>query len=52
MCKVLERPIIISAELARLVDEDLRSLGVHALRGVREPHELFTLPDPPTASAT
>ncbi len=51
MCKVLERPLIVSAELARLLpDENLMSLGFHGLRGVREPHELFTLPDPPLTS--
>ena len=43
MCKTLGRPIILSAELARLVADPLLSLGFHALRGVREPHELFTL---------
>lgn len=44
MCKVLERPLIVSDELARLLpDEKLVSLGFHGLRGVREPHELFTL---------
>jgi adenylate cyclase len=44
MCRTLERPILISAELARLVPDKLVSLGCHALRGVREPHEIFTLP--------
>jgi adenylate cyclase len=43
MCKVLSRPVIISAELARVLPERLVSLGFHALRGVRQPHELFTL---------
>lgn len=45
MSKTLDRPVIISAELARLVPDPLISLGFHALRGVRQPHELFTLPD-------
>ncbi len=45
MCKALHKPILISAELARLVPDKLVSLGVHGLRGVREPHEIFTLPD-------
>jgi adenylate cyclase len=44
MCKSLDKPILISAELAGLVPEQLVSLGVHGLRGVREPHEIFTLP--------
>jgi adenylate cyclase len=43
MCKVLSRPVIISAELARVLPEALVSLGFHALRGIRQPHELFTL---------
>jgi adenylate cyclase len=43
MCKTLERPVILSADVARLVSEPLLSLGFHGLRGVREPHELFTL---------
>ncbi|MGF1639722.1 MAG: adenylate/guanylate cyclase domain-containing protein [Rhodospirillales bacterium] len=45
LCRSLHRPVLISAELARLVGERLVSLGFHALRGVREPHEIFTLPD-------
>jgi adenylate cyclase len=45
MCKVLGRPVVISAELARALPEKLVSLGFHGLRGVREPHELFTLPE-------
>lgn len=44
MCKALHKPILISEELARLVPNELISLGVHGLRGVREPHEIFTLP--------
>lgn len=44
MCKTLARPLVISAEIARLLlPEPLVSLGVHALRGVRRRHELFTL---------
>jgi adenylate cyclase len=43
MCKVLERPVILSAALARVLPEHLVSLGFHALRGIRQPHELFTL---------
>ncbi len=43
MCKTLDRPLVLSAELARLVEEPLLSLGVHVLRGVREPHEVLTL---------
>jgi adenylate cyclase len=43
MCKTLSQPLVISAEVARLLPEPLVSLGVHALRGVRRRHELFTL---------
>ena len=44
MCKTLARPLVISAEFARVCcREPLVSLGVHALRGVRRRHELFTL---------
>jgi adenylate cyclase len=43
MCKTLDRPLVLSADLARLVGEPLLSLGVHVLRGVREPHEVLTL---------
>ncbi len=44
LCKTLHKPILISAELAQLVPDKLVSLGFHVLRGVREPHEVFTLP--------
>ena len=47
MCKTLFKPVLISAELARLVPDRLVSLGFHALRGVREPLEIFTLPSSP-----
>ena len=43
MCKVLGRTLVISADLARLVDEPLVSLGFHDLDGVREPDEVLTL---------
>jgi hypothetical protein len=43
MCKVLGRTLIISADLARLVDEPLVSLGFHDLDGVRGPDEVLTL---------
>jgi adenylate cyclase len=43
MCKVLGQTLVISAELARLVDEPTVSLGFHALEGVPEPDEVLTL---------
>jgi adenylate cyclase len=45
MCKRLEKPVLISEDLARLAREPLVSMGVHGLAGVREPRELFTLPE-------
>ncbi|MBK8174665.1 MAG: adenylate/guanylate cyclase domain-containing protein [Rhodospirillales bacterium] len=45
MCKVLSRPVIISADFANALAEPLTSLGFHGLRGIRQPHELFTLPE-------
>jgi adenylate cyclase len=43
MCKVLGRSVLISDACARHIDEPLTSVGVHALRGVGEPVELFTI---------
>jgi len=45
LCKTMHKPVLISAELARLVPDRLISLGFHVLRGVREPLEIFTLPE-------
>jgi len=46
LCRPLERNVLISAafhEIACACHGELESLGFHALRGVREPQELFTL---------
>jgi adenylate cyclase len=43
MCKTLETSPVVSAAFARHVPERLRPLGRHALRGVAEPQELYTL---------
>ena len=43
MCKTLEVSPIVSAAFAGHVPDRLRSLGRHALRGVAEPQELYTL---------
>ena len=44
LCKVLDRPLLATAPFARLAaDSRLVSLGFHALRGLREPHEIFGL---------
>jgi adenylate cyclase len=44
MCKALDQTILFSAEFARHFPTRLVSLGVHKLRGVSAPQELFTLP--------
>jgi adenylate cyclase len=46
MCKVLGQTLVISADLARIVDEPMVSLGFHALEGVPEPDEVLTLRNP------
>ena len=43
--KVLERPLIASAAFAAEVrGRQMEALGSHALRGIREPQDLYTLP--------
>ena len=46
LCRPLERNLLVSSafhEIACACHGQLQSLGVHGLRGVREPQELFTL---------
>jgi adenylate cyclase len=44
LCKTLGEPLLVTARFAEhTVPGQLRPLGAHALRGVREPQELFTL---------
>jgi adenylate cyclase len=45
LCEPLGRKVLISAELAAAVGSNrrLESLGTHALRGVREPREIYGL---------
>ncbi|MDA0784674.1 MAG: adenylate/guanylate cyclase domain-containing protein [Proteobacteria bacterium] len=45
LCRKLERPVLASQQIADASGESLVSLGFHALRGVREPQEIFTLPE-------
>ncbi|MEP4378002.1 MAG: adenylate/guanylate cyclase domain-containing protein [Alphaproteobacteria bacterium] len=45
MCRKLGRPVLASQRIADASGENLVSLGFHALRGVREPQEIFTLPE-------
>jgi adenylate cyclase len=52
MCKTLGQNVLLSAEFTRHCPNRLVSLGMHTLRGVSAPQELFTLPPaPPPASA-
>ncbi|MCH8992124.1 MAG: right-handed parallel beta-helix repeat-containing protein [Acidobacteria bacterium] len=48
LCKSLDRPLLVSEAFAACAGpcrRRLRSLGVHTLRGVRRPQEVFTLPE-------
>lgn len=45
MTKVLGKLVLISEAVARVSPQPLIDLGSHALRGVRDPQRLFTLPD-------
>lgn len=45
LCRTMDRPVLVSATVAEATNEPVTSLGFHALRGVREPHEIFTLPE-------
>ena len=46
MCRTLQRKLLVSAsfhDAAAASGSRMLSLGFHALRGIREPQELFTL---------
>ncbi|MFY0611293.1 MAG: DUF427 domain-containing protein [Hyphomicrobiaceae bacterium] len=43
LCKTLGEAVIVSDAVAAKTSADLKSLGHHELRGIREPQELFTL---------
>lgn len=45
MTKALHKPILISQSVAKVARLPLVALGSHALRGVHEPQELYTLPE-------
>jgi adenylate cyclase len=51
LSKVLERRILVTDDFAAVCPRPLQSLGSHPLRGVSEPHEIFTVPDSPTKTA-
>jgi len=44
LCKPLGEPVLASSVFARCVQGQLRSLGRHSLRGVRDTEEIFALP--------
>ncbi|MDX1434481.1 MAG: DUF427 domain-containing protein [Gammaproteobacteria bacterium] len=46
LCKVLDEPLLVSAEIARRFPERTVSLGRHELSGVSEPIEIFALREP------
>jgi len=41
VAKSLDLHLVVSDDFARISGEKLRSLGVHQLRGLDQPHELF-----------
>ena len=45
LCKTYDRRVLASAEFAQHVPINWESLGVHSLRGVGEPIEVFALPE-------
>ena len=45
LCRTLSRPVLVSQRIADAAQSELVSLGFQALRGVREPQEIFTLPE-------
>lgn len=44
MCKVLDKPVLLSQTFAAAYPESLTSLGLHSLKGVKAEQEIFTLP--------
>lgn len=42
LCKTLDRPLLATRAFADALGGGLRSLGVHALRGKRQPTEVFS----------
>jgi adenylate cyclase len=45
LSKRVERPLLLSDAFAKICERPLTSLGFHPLRGLGEPHEVFTLRD-------
>jgi adenylate cyclase len=43
MCKLLDEPVLLSADFADCIPEHFDSLGQHSLKGINEPQEIFAL---------
>lgn len=43
LCKILGKPILVSADFAKHFPQRFESVGKHVLRGARESHEIFCL---------
>ena len=43
MCKLLDEPVLLSAEFADCIPDQSVSLGQHSLKGINEPQEIFAL---------
>ena len=47
LSKTLQRRILVTGEFADVCPRPLQSLGSHVMRGLSEPHEIFTVPETP-----
>jgi len=45
LCRDLHYPLLTSAQFASPCGSTLRSIGLHRLRGVAAPQEIYTLPE-------
>ena len=46
LCKLLDEPVLLSADFATCDSEHMVSLGAHSLKGIDAPIEIFALRDP------
>jgi len=46
LCKLLDEPVLLSADFATCGSEHMVSLGAHSLKGIDAPIEIFALRDP------
>jgi adenylate cyclase len=46
LCRELDRWLLLSSDFVRCLPGDYASLGSHVLRGVAEPQQVWTLPEP------